>query len=122
MLQAVAAYLEARRVFPTIYIDYMPDQPDECVGLFCWDHTAPTLTDGTSTRFVQIRVRGTDLFAVMNTCQAMVDLLDSGPDESPLPLNWPGAVIGHPRRMPAILDRDARTVTVYAEIALWGET
>ena len=122
MLEVIADHLQTYEHFPQIFIDYLPDQPDECAGLFCWEHASPAMSDGSSTRYVQVRVRSRDWSDAMITCTRILTLLDSGPDETPLPLDFPGAVIGRPRRWPVLMERTPDTVTVYAEIALWGET
>lgn len=119
MLPIVAEYLKSKGL-GRIYVDYLPAVPTEAAGLFCWEHLPPAVSDGTSVRYVQVRVRGADVTACLKKCARILALLDSGADERPLPLNYPGVVIGRPRRLPAVLNRDAACVTVTGEIALWG--
>jgi len=101
-------------------MDYLPEKPDICAGLFLWD--CPDGGDGTCTRFVQVRVRDTSLENAMDTCNRILSLLDSEREEKPMPVQWKGRpIIGTVRRRPILLDREAARVTVYAEIALWGQ-
>lgn len=122
MLNAIAAFLETLPDIPPVFLDYLPDQPDECVGLFCWDYIAPPMADGSATRFVQIRVRAKTWSRAMDACARIASALDSGANEMPLPIDWPGSVIGRTRRLPVLMDRDSQTVTVYSEVSLWGTT
>jgi hypothetical protein len=121
LLAAVKTFLESKG-YTNIFTDYWPAEPDEIIGLFCWDHTGPPITDGTSTRYIQVRVRRYDADQACSVCQAITTLLDSGTDETPIPLTYPGAVIGRPRRFPRLMERDERTATYYSENALWGKT
>ncbi len=118
MMEAVAAYLAAQG-FERIYRDFMPAPPGPAIGLMVWDWLPET--DGTGTRSLQVQVRRGDLDAALADCQHIQDLLDSGLDETPLPIGTPGAVIGRPKRRPLLLDRGNRWVTVYCETALWGK-
>ena len=119
MLAAVKAFLESKG-YTGICTDYQPSQPDEYIGLFCWDHQ-PDRIGRAGPRYVQVRVRRFDPTDAIVVSKAITALLDSGLDETPLPLGYPGKVIGWPRRYTALLDRDERTVTYYSEIALWGK-
>ena len=121
MLFAVAGWLAQRQPgLPPISVDFLPESPDACIGLFVWDRTASVPYDGTSTRHVQVRVRSPDYETASSKCQAVTALLDSGFDEAPIGINWPGAVIGRIKRGPILYEREASRVTVYSEIALWG--
>ena len=120
MIGTIAAYLNSLGILPPIGIEYLPEKPDACAGLFTWD--CPDDGDGTSTRFVQVRVRDTSLESAMDTCNAILALIDSEREEKPLPVLWKGKpIIGTVRRRPILYDRDAARVTVYAEVALWGQ-
>jgi hypothetical protein len=66
-------------------------------------------------------VRDPDYDTAMANCEAIAALLDSGEDETPIALDWPGAVIGRRRRGPLLYERVEGRVTVYAEVALWGQ-
>ena len=122
MLNAAAAYLETLPDIPPVFVDYLPDQPDACVGLFCWDYIAPPMADGSASRFVQIRVRAKTWSRAMDACARLTSALDSGANETPLPIDWPGGVIGRTRRLPVLMERGPQTVTVYSEVSLWGTT
>ena len=120
MIGTIAAYLNSLGTLPPIGIEYLPEKLDACVGLFTWD--CPDDGDGTSTRFVQVRVRDTSFEGAMDKCIAILELLDSEREEKPLPVLWKGKpIICIVRRRPILYDRDAARVTVYAEIALWGQ-
>jgi hypothetical protein len=121
VLKVIAQKLAQVGPVSAVYTDYLPEKPDACAGLFLWDKTQPDVSDGTCTRFIQIRVRDPDYDAAMSKCEAIAALLDSGEDETPLSFEWPGAIIGRRRRGPLLYDREDGRVTVYAEVALWGQ-
>lgn len=120
MLDAVKAYLVTKG-YTDIYTDFEPEQPDEYIGLFCWEHQ-PDRASRSGPRYVQVRVRRYDTDQARATCQAITVLLDSGLDESPIPLTYPGRVIGWARRFPILMSRTETTTTYYSEIAMWGKT
>ena len=120
MIGTIAAYLNSLETLPPVSIEYLPEKPDACAGLFTWD--CPDGGDGTSTRFVRVRVRDISLESATDACNAILALLDSEREEKPLPVLWKGVpIIGTVRRRPILYDREAARVTVYAEIALWGQ-
>ena len=120
MIGTIAAYLNGLETLPPVSIEYLPEKPDQCAGLFTWD--CPDGGDGTSMRFVQVRVRDISLEVAMETCNEIITLLDSESEEKPLSILWKDApIIGTVRRRPILYDREAARVTVYAEIALWGQ-
>jgi hypothetical protein len=121
VLKVLAEWLAQDGPVHSVHMDYLPDSPDTCAGLFQWDLTHPEISDGTCTRFIQIRVRDPDYDTAMANCEAIAALLDSGEDETPIELDWPGAVIGRRRRGPLLYERVEGCVTVYAEVALWGQ-
>lgn len=120
MLDAVKSYLETKG-HTNIYTDYLPPTPDEVIALFCWEHTPDRPGSTTGPRYVQVRVRMYDNDQARAECQAITDLLGSGMDETPIPLSYPGRIVGWVRRNPVLMNRDDTTVTYYAEIALWGK-
>lgn len=119
LLDALATYLGTQS-YTNIFTRNMPDSPDECIGLFVWDQKYPDMGDGSSTRYVQIRVRKYDPAAAEAACKAIVALLDSGNTERLITLTSAVKVIGRPRRGPIVMSRTETTVTYYAEVALWG--
>lgn len=119
MLAAVKAYLETQG-HSNIYTDYIPAKPDEVIGLFCWNHQPDRPGSQAGPRYVQVRVRRYAAEDARAECQAITALLDSGMDETPIPLSYPGKVVGWGRRFPVLMDRNDQTVTYYSEIALWG--
>ena len=58
----------------------------------------------------------------MDACARLTSALDSGANETPLPIDWPGGVIGRTRRLPVLMERGPQTVTIYSEVSLWGTT
>lgn len=116
MLNAIKEYLQTD--IP-IYLEFMPDQ-GPAMGLFCWEHTPETPYDGSSVRFLQVQVRSQDPKTAYTACLDAAHALESGAEETPLPLPWPGAVIGHIRRLPVLLDRSETYFTYYFEAALYG--
>ena len=125
MLNAVRNYLLTQG-FSNISLDIIPDyklQP-ECIALFCWQKTPATLHDGSAAHRIQIQVRRktTGYADAMTACQTIADLLDSGENETLIPLTGMGAVIGRMTSAATIMPagRTESTVTVYAEIVLFG--
>lgn len=104
-----------------IYTDFLPPAPDEVIALFCWEHAPDRPGSTTGPRYVQVRVRRYDAEQARAECQAICALLESGLDELPIPITYPGRAIGWVRRFPVLMDRAETTVTYYAEIALWGK-
>lgn len=119
MMAALSTYLE-EELGKTVHIDNMPDQPVECSAVFLWNHTVGRMNDGSGTRYIQYRVRSSDYNKAMAEAKRVANLLDSGLDERLIPLPYDGAVIGRVRRMPIVLNRDPKAVTVYTEIAMIG--
>lgn len=121
MLNTLKSYLEAEG-HQDIYLDFQPEIPDrpEMIALYCWEKVAAAMHDGTASHLIQLRVRRHDYDQAMQACGAIVALLDSGDNERPIPLPHPGVVIGRVRRLPIVMERQEDTVTVYAELAIWG--
>lgn len=120
MLYAIYNYLTAQGHEP-VYIDFHPEAQDSFVALYCWEKLAADMFDGTAEHLVQLRVRDPDYDQAMQTCKELVALLDSGDTERLIPLDHPGPVIGRVRRLPIVLERQETNVTVYAEMAIWGQ-
>lgn len=125
MLNAVRNYLLTQNL-SNIYLDTIPDykvQP-ECIALFCWQKTPADLHDGSAAHRIQIQVRRatTGYADAMTVCQTIAGLLDSGENETLIPLTGMGAVIGRMTGAAAIMPagRTESTVTVYAEAVLYG--
>jgi hypothetical protein len=119
-LDDLKAFLTARG-YTAIYRDTMPDQPDECIGLFVWDHTVPDINDGSGVRYVQIQVRCMDGDDANAAAHAIFALLDSGMDETKIWLTDDRWCIARPRRGPKKMSVDATgRVVYYTEVALWG--
>lgn len=120
MLHAIREYL-AGQGYQDIFIDYHPEAQDSFIALYCWEKLPAALYDGTAEHLIQLRVRRPDYDLAMQTCKELVSLLDSGYTERLLPLSHPGPVIGRLRRAPIVLERQETNLTVYAEVAIWGQ-
>lgn len=124
MLDALLAYLESLG-YDNITIDFEPavSEIPDYIGLFCWEKLSAAIYDQTAEHMLQLRVRrpGHQAQEAESLCLTIAELLDSGDNETPIPLTHPGAVIGRIRRLPRVLDRKDDTVTYYAELALWGQ-
>ena len=119
-LYALRSYL-MERGFENIYCDFLPDKPDECIGLFCWDHTTPVISDGSGTRYIQIQARSNDGDIACETLYKIASLLDSGQDEEIINLTENTWGIGRIRRMPVKLDTDENNrVKFILEVSFWG--
>ena len=121
MMKALGEYLLSQG-YKDVFIDNHPEAKDSFIALYCWENLPASMHDGTGTRLIQVRVRRptTKYAEAMRVCEQIATLLDSGENERRIPLNHPGAVIGRIRRLPIVLERQEKNVTVYAEIALWG--
>jgi hypothetical protein len=107
--------------YTNIGVDTMPDKPDDCVGLFLWDHTVPEINDGSGIRYVQIRVRRMDADTAYADAFTLFTLLDSGIDEERIQLTDDRWCIARPRRGPKKMDAAANgRTTYYIEVGLWG--
>lgn len=120
MLHAIRNYLISQGHEP-VFIDFHREALDSFIALYCWEKLAADMHDGTATHLIQLRVRDPDYDQAMQTCKELVELLDSGDSERLIPLNHPGPVIGRVRRLPIVLERQETNVTVYAEMAIWGQ-
>lgn len=105
----------------SITIDRLPDQPDECIGLFCYAHAVPTITNGSATRRVQLQVRRFDAATAYSAAYEIFQLLDSGQDETVIELTVTRKVICRPTAGPKKLTEDDRRIVYYTEIALIGD-
>lgn len=123
LLNDLKLYL-ARNGYENIFLDELPDMPHEAMGLFVWANTAPTFTDGTATRYIQVQVRDTDWEAAYLRACALSKLLDSGSTEEKIFLTPERWCICRPRSLPKKLRVDQSTrprTTYYFEFSLWGD-
>ena len=119
-LDDLKAYLMANG-YSDIHRDAMPDQPDECIGLFVYAHALPLISDGASTRRVQIQVRRFDGDDAYAAAFAIMKLLDSGMDETKIFLTESRWCIARPTAGPKKLTADGTRVVYYTEVSLFGE-
>ncbi|MGE5494614.1 MAG: minor capsid protein [Burkholderiales bacterium] len=120
-LEDLKAFLTANGC-DNVYRETMPDKPDECIGLFLYAHAMPTISNGSSTRYVQIQVRrmdGDDAYAV---AYEILQMLDSGLDEADISLTEQRKAIARPTAGPRKLHTDLSGRTVYyIEVALFSD-
>jgi hypothetical protein len=122
-LDDLKAYL-TEQDYTDIFRDTMPDQPDECIGLFLWAHQIPSPNLGSGTRYVQIQVRRKDGDDANAVAFEIFSLLDSGADETPIILAEGRQCIARPIKGPRkMTDTDApkNLTTYYVEISFWGK-
>jgi hypothetical protein len=109
-LDDLKTYLTAKG-YGNIFRDTMPDEPDECIGLFVWNHVGRW-------RYVQVQVRRMDGDDAYAAAFAIYTLLDSGLNETAIALTATRQCIARPRRGPKKLSDDGRRVVYYTEIAI----
>lgn len=119
-LQDLKSYL-TNNGFNSIFREFLPDQPDDCIGLFCWEHTVGRINDGSGWRYLQVQARNRDPEAAYRTAHEIAKLLDSGEDEKIIHLTDTRWCIGRTRRLPVKLAADQTRTTYYFETALWGD-
>ncbi len=120
LLDDLKTYLTAKG-YTDIHRDSMPDQPDECIGLFLYANARPAISDGSCTRRVQIQVRRLDGDDAYSVADAIMRLLDSGMDEEKINLTKDRWCIGRPTAGPKKLTADGLRVVYYTEASLFGE-
>lgn len=119
-LEDLKAYLTGKG-YTSIFRDTMPDQPDECIGLFLWAHRIPTPNDGSGTRFVQVQVRCMDGDDACRIAGEIMANLDSGKDELKIFLTAERWCIARPLAGPKkLLTEESGRTTYYIEVSLWG--
>lgn len=122
MLDALKSYLTAKG-YKDIYLDYMPDPSKQLDVIYLgeWSHTVPAINDGTGIHYIQVQVRRAAYSQAQEDCTSLFSLLDSGVNETLIPLTDEVSCILRPRRGPTILERgETPHVTFYFELALWG--
>lgn len=120
-LDDLRTYLQATTTLD-IYTDFLPDLPDDCVGLFCWDSTVGAVNDGSGVRYVQVQVRSINPETAYMTACALCNALDSGLDETIIHLTNDRWCVGRTRKRPVKLSLDETHRTIYYfETALWGD-
>ena len=94
MLNALKLYLESNQ-YTNISLDYMPDmqtQP-EAIAIYKRDHVVDSTYDGTGTHLVRIEVRRPTYTQAYAVCKELFDLLNSGEDESLIPVSYTHLVV-----------------------------
>lgn len=104
-----------------IYLDFMPDLPDECLALFLTAETPCRTGDGSTDRVLSVRARGRTPGAAALRASAALEALDSGEDERLIRLAEGRTAIARPRSGPCKLKEDDFGRVIYGfECALWS--
>lgn len=120
-LQDLKAFLQVHE-FSNITCDMMLDKPDDCIGLFLYNHVIPAINDGSGTRYIQVQCRDKDPESAYKIAHGVAALLDSGEDEAIIHLTPERWCIARPTKLPRKLSVDASKRTIYyCEFTLWGD-
>lgn len=109
-LQDLKTFFEGKE-YANIGRDFLPDTPDEAIGLFLF--SSPSPGDGTVMRYVQVQVRAADKDAAYNRASAMFPNVDSGPDETLIFLTASRWCVGQIRSRPRLLKLDGSNRPIY---------
>lgn len=121
ILDDVKAYLAEQGITQTMGRDFLPDSPDEAIGLFLYSSVPDSY--GCVTHYVQAQVRASegDRDAAKALACQMYPLVESGPEDEVLQIGERWAVV-HVRTRPKMLrvDESGRPI-YYFEFSLMGE-
>ena len=120
MLESLKSYLQSQG-FDNIYLDFMPPVENgvEAVDLAEWNNIVNN-GDNSSQHYIQVQVRRESYDLAKSNCQRILELLDSGIDETPIQLTENTFCISRIHRRATILSRGEGYTTFYGEIAVWG--
>jgi hypothetical protein len=119
MLDNLKSYLQ-HQGFDNIFLDFMPPV-EKCINaidLAEWNNVPNN--DGSATHYIQVQVRRAAYDTAKLDCKHIMELLDSGTDETLIWLTSDVFCIATPRRGATILSRGEGYTTFYGELALWG--
>ena len=120
MLASLKVYLQNQGI-DNIFLDFMP-AVEKCVNavdLAEWNNVVNN-GDNSSQHYIQVQVRRESYDLAKSDCQRILELLDSGIDETPIQLTENTFCISRIRRREVILSRGEGYTTFYGEIAVWG--
>ena len=120
MLDSLKTYLQNQGI-DNISLDFMPPV-EKCVNavdLAEWNNVVNS-GDNSSQHYIQVQVRRESYDLAKSDCQRILELLDSGIDETPIQLTENTFCISRIRRREVILSRGEGYTTFYGEIAVWG--
>ena len=120
MLESLKTYLQNQGI-DNIFLDFMP-AVEKCVNavdLAEWNNVVNS-GDNSSQHYIQVQVRRESYDLAKSDCQRILELLDSGIDETPIQLTENTFCISRIRRREVILSRGEGYTTFYGEIAVWG--
>ena len=120
MLDSLKTYLQ-NQGFENIFLDFMPavEKSVNAVDLAEWNNVVNS-GDNSSQHYIQVQVRRESYDLAKSDCQHILELLDSGIDETPIQLTENTFCISRIRRREVILSRGEGYTTFYGEIAVWG--
>ena len=120
MLDRLKSYLQ-NQGFENIFLDFMPavEKSVNAVDLAEWNNVVNS-GDNSSQHYIQVQVRRESYDLAKSDCQRILELLDSGIDETPIQLTENTFCISRIRRREVILSRGEGYTTFYGEIAVWG--
>ena len=120
MLDSLKTYLQ-NQGFENIFLDFMPadEKSVNAVDLAEWNNVVNS-GDNSSQHYIQVQVRRESYDLAKSDCQRILELLDSGIDETPIQLTENTFCISRIRRREVILSRGEGYTTFYGEIAVWG--
>ena len=105
-----------------IFINTLPAQPEECIGLFLRENLPSASYGGSATRRVEVQVRRTQDEAAYLAAAALCEVLDSGEAEEKIQLTASRWNVIRLLSLPIPLQEETDGQAVYTfEIALWGE-
>ena len=120
MLASLKVYLQNQGI-DNIFLDFMPavEKSVNAVDLAEWNNVVNS-GDNSSQHYIQVQVRRESYDLAKSDCQRILELLDSGIDETPIQLTENTFCISRIRRREVILSRGEGYTTFYGEIAVWG--
>lgn len=119
-LRDLKSYLQSQGV-ENIFLDFMPEEPDECVALFLSQDIPRETGDGSGNRTVEIIARGFEPEEARQRCGGISGMLDSGADEQLIWLSEIRRVIARPKSRPTKRKCDNFGRVQYgAEIVVWS--
>ena len=120
MLDSLKTYLQNQGI-DNIFLDFMP-AVEKCVNavdLAEWNNVVNN-GDNSSQHYIQVQVRRESYDLAKSDCQRILELLDSGIDETSIQLTDNTFCISRVRRRATILSHREGYTTFYGENAVWG--
>lgn len=119
-LRHLKEYLQTKGI-GSVCLDFMPDSPDRVVGIFLARDELSSSGDGSRVCALRVRARDKSSGAAREAAQAVLELLDSGPDERVFDIGGLSAVfrpLGGPLKLKS--DERGRTQCCF-DLSVWRE-